>query len=838
MTIERWQRVKEIVAEGLERQGAARAQFLDAVCGSDPSLRAEVEDLIASFQSAGAFLDEAPVAVKDIAEAPSQSHHSLYCAKGEHIGPYRVLDVLGQGGMGTVYRALRVDEEFTMQVAVKVIKRGMDSEAVVRRFRRERQIMARLAHPNIARLLDGGVTDDGLLYFVMEFIEGQPLDAYCRNRAADTRERIRLFRDVCEAVQYAHRNLIVHGDIKPSNVLVTAEGTPKLLDFGVARFLDPDSPDVTATAGFRPMTPAYSSPEQLRGEGVTTLSDLYSLGAVLYELLAVQRPYKFEAATPAAVLRVLETSDPPKPSAVSGRLELEGDLDNIALKAIEKEPERRYGSVEQLSEDLRRHLAGLPVTARPDTILYRLTKFAGRNRVAVLASLLVTLSLVAAVVATSRQYAVARAEHERAERRFRDVRRLANTFMYDLDESLVDLPGGIEVRRKLVENSLRYLDSLAKESAGDVTLQRELASAYEKMGDILGRPSYSNLGQTAAALESYKKALAIREPLAKATPKDLQLQQELASIYSNLSAVLKVMGDYSGGLDYDRKALAMRLALVAAKPNDRVYRRHLASSFTTLGAGLSLLGDWAGVLEARAKALQMFEELVAADPGNVADRHSLELAHLRMGSILLHEGDRATALRHMNQALDIAKALYAERPNDARIRMAFARVHATIGAAHLEGKNPAVALEHFSKAAEIHETLVALEPQDARSRSLLATDHIRMGLALARLGKAAAAIEHIKVAIPQRESLAQANPANAGARAEVAEGYAAMGEALGSAGRRGEAAEWYRRSLVLFEELDSRKLLNASTVKALEQVRREAARLEGSHAAAKIDSRK
>lgn len=402
MTIERWQRVKEIVSAGLEREGTSRAAFLEEACGSDESLRQEVEELIASFHDAGDFLDEAPVAVKPFAEARSASkHHSLCCAQGEQIGPYRVLDVLGQGGMGTVYRAMRVDGDFTMQVAVKVVKRGMDSDGVVRRFRRERQILARLGHPNIARLLDGGVTSDGLPYLVMEFVEGKSLDAYCEEHDLSLRERLMLFRSVCSALQYAHRNLIVHGDVKPSNILVTADGVPKLLDFGVAKLLDPTSPESTVTAEFRPMTPAYASPEQLRGEAVGTLSDVYSLGVVLYELLAGQRPYKFGSASPVSVRRVIESTEPPKPSVISGRRDLAGDLDNIALKAMDKEPERRYASVEQLSEDLRLLLEGRPVTARPATLPYRVDKFVRRNPFAVAATLLLSLTLLGGVVATS-----------------------------------------------------------------------------------------------------------------------------------------------------------------------------------------------------------------------------------------------------------------------------------------------------------------------------------------------------------------------------------------------------------------------------------------------------
>jgi non-specific serine/threonine protein kinase/serine/threonine-protein kinase len=830
MTVERWQRVKEIVNAGLERQGAARTDFLDDACGSDSTLRQEVEELISSFHEAGDFLDDAPIPVKQIADSASHARsgqNSLCCVKGEEIGPYRVIDVIGQGGMGTVYRCIRVDGEFSMQVAVKVVKHGMaSSSAVLRRFRQERQILAQLTHPNIARLLDGGVTEDGLPYLVMEFVEGKPIDVWCRTNEPSIHERLLLFRGVASALQYAHRNLIVHGDVKPSNVLVTADGVPKLLDFGVAKLLDPDARETTITAaGFRPMTPAYASPEQLRGEPVGTLCDLYSLGVVLYELLAGQRPYKFDDPNPRAVLRLMESTEVAKPSVVSGRKELAGDLDNIALKAIDREPERRYVSIEQLSEDLRRYLEGRPVLARPDTMWYRVQKFVHRNPVSVMASLMLLLTLVGGVVTTSWQAAIARTEHARAQRRFEDVRKLANAFLFELDNSLAPLIGSTEVRRKLAENSLRYLDSLASEAGDDPELQLELASAYEKLGDVHGRPNYANLGNTDKALELYRKALAIRERHASRNPKNLPLQLDLANTYTAVGAVQKVAGDFRAGLEYDRKAQAINMKLVAAEPNNRQYRRALASTFTTLGASLSHIGDWAGVLEVRAKSLQMFEEMVAADPTNVDNRRGLGLAHMRMGSILEHEGDRAGALKHLRQALEIHKTLLAERPNDAPVRISYARAHSTLGASYLDGGDPSTALDHFRHAVAVHAELAAADPHDARMRSLLATSHVRIARCLIRLGKGESAEEQLKTALALRQAVSLENPKNAGARAEVADAYAAMGEAFGVQRKAAHAVEWFRRAIDVYSELDARKQLNAITQEEMEKTRQELARL-------------
>jgi eukaryotic-like serine/threonine-protein kinase len=461
---------------------------------------------------------------------------------GARIGPYRLVKELGRGGMGTVYLAARSDDAFQKRVALKVLKRGMDTDAIVRRFRNERQILASLDHPYISGLLDGGTTPDGLPYFAMEFVEGQPIDQYSEARHLDTTARLEMFMKICAAVQYAHQNLIIHRDIKPANVLVTAGGTPKLLDFGIAKLLNPDLGGQTyaATADGSPlMTPEYASPEQVRGEVVTTATDVYSLGVLLYELLTGRRPYQLTSRTPAEIARVVCHSVPERPSTAvtrtgSGtthseamtaaadaaptpaagsarpriadpqrlRRRLAGDLDNIVLKALSKEPARRYASVDQFSEDIRRHLSGLPVTARKDTFGYRAAKFVGRNRTGVAAGAVVLVALIAGIVGTSWQARNARRERARAEQRFEDVRQLANAALLEIHDAIRDLPGSTPARRLLVSKGLEYLDRLARDAGDRPDLQRELAGAYLKVGDVQGRPLNANLGDSAGALAS------------------------------------------------------------------------------------------------------------------------------------------------------------------------------------------------------------------------------------------------------------------------------------------------------------------------------------------------
>ena len=500
---ERFHRCEELFHGALPLSGEERETFLRQGCGADAALRADVDRLLAAHEHAGDFISSPAVVAAGQWSAPDEN---LF---GRLVGPYRIVREIGRGGMGAVYLAERADGQFEHRVALKVIKRGMDTDQVLARFRAERQILASLDHPNIARLLDGGSTDEGVPYFAMEYIEGEPIDAWTERRALSVEARLQLFLQVCGAVSYAHQHLVVHRDIKPLNILVTADGVPKLLDFGIAKVLHEGADDATSTVtGMRLLTPEYASPEQVEGRHATTVSDVYALGVVLYELLTGRSPYRARSRTPLDVVEAVRTTDPERPSVVGGteklRRRLKGDLDTIVLTALRKEPARRYQSVEQLGGDIRRHLDGLPVRARPDTFGYRAGKFVRRNRVPVAAGVLLGLALIAGTAATAYQAQQARLAQARAERSFADVRKLANALLFDYHDAIRDLRGARPVRERMVRDALGYLDGLAEEAGEDPALQRELAGAYDRIGDLQGGEP-SSLGDTDGAARELRE---------------------------------------------------------------------------------------------------------------------------------------------------------------------------------------------------------------------------------------------------------------------------------------------------------------------------------------------
>jgi Tol biopolymer transport system component/tRNA A-37 threonylcarbamoyl transferase component Bud32 len=438
MNPENWSRVKELLGAVLELEPGERAAYLEKSCGPDTALREEVNSLLASYEHGGdEFMDLPP---RDEPPAATLKPHDPFV--GLTIGPYRVIEEIGHGGMGTVFRAVRADDSYRQQVAIKIVRRGMDHDFILRRFRNERQILATLEHPNIARLLDGGATDDGLPYFVMEYVQrGEPIDSYCDRNQLTTRQRLELFRQVCSAVQAAHDLKVIHRDIKPGNILINSKGQPKLLDFGIAKILDPElstqtiAPTLTV---LRLMTPEYASPEQVKGQEITTASDVYSLGVLLYELLTGHKPYRLKSRSPAEMAMVICDTDPVRPSTIVSRTELvthgadpavtvtpklvsqarqtrpedlrkilAGDLDNIILMAMAKEVDRRYPSAGELADDIDRFLRGQPVQARTPTLFYRMLKQVQRNRRTVLASAIAAMAallLTIAVMVAWRRY--------------------------------------------------------------------------------------------------------------------------------------------------------------------------------------------------------------------------------------------------------------------------------------------------------------------------------------------------------------------------------------------------------------------------------------------------
>ena len=479
-----WPRLAAILDQALTLDDAQRNAFLDRACTGDAELRAHVDRLLAG--DVMAFLDSpaAALAAPLVAEADLPAGDPLI---GITVGAYRVLERLAAGGMGAVYLAERADGQFRQRVALKLIKRGMDSEEIHRRFLAERQILAGLSHPCVARLLDGGVTADARPWFAMEYVEGEPITAHCERAHLAPAERLRLFEDVCRAVRYAHQNLVVHRDLKPSNILVTADGQVKLLDFGVAKLLHEATGDETLTrAGTQVMTPEFAAPEQVRGEAVTTATDVYALGAVLYELLTGLRAQRLERASPTEMERVICTVVPETPSTAAARAfptdcergrQLRGDLDTIVLKALQKEPRRRYPSADALLADLERYREGLPVQARPDSRLYRAGKFASRHRGAVAATLAVFAALVAGLAVAARQATVARREAATATEVKNFVKGLFNV------ATPAESRGRQITAAELVERGTRQVDSaLARQPEVQLELLHFLGEVNRDLG--------------------------------------------------------------------------------------------------------------------------------------------------------------------------------------------------------------------------------------------------------------------------------------------------------------------------------------------------------------------
>jgi len=771
VTSERWQRVETLFEQALEAPAAERPQFLQTI--GDDELRGEVESLLHAHLQAGAFLEEPDRFFS------SESFDVDVLSPGQVIDRYRIIREIGRGGMGVVFLAERADDEYQKQVALKLIKRGTDTDSVLRHFRNERQILAGFDHPNIARLFDGGTTESGLPYFVMEYVEGLPLDEYCNAQALSVVERLKLFCQVCAAVSYAHRHLVIHRDIKRSNILVTAEGVPKLLDFGIAKLLQERDEPLATITGLRLMTPESASPEQLRGRPVTTASDVYSLGVVLYELLCGGSPYLFTSQSPHEMARVITETEPKKPSTaiapegdnskfkIRNSKSLKGDLDNIVLMALRKEPERRYQSVEQFSEDIRRHLEERPVLARKDTMSYRAGKFARRNKAGLAAAALVLLILVGGIVATNRQAHIAMREKARAERRFADVRQLAHSLLFDYHDAIRNLPGATKVRERLAKDALAYLDKLAAEARGDRALQRELASGYDRVGDARGGTVSGSLGDLAGALESYTKAFKIREALVAENPHDAQARRELAASHQRIGYRILSTAEASSGLEHLRKALALYLVLAREQPADQDLQFDLADTCNKLGKALKERGDLVAALAQYRVALAIREKLVAGNPQDKLFRRALWNSRENIADVLSLQGDVAGAIEANSNALALGEALVAEDPTNTNYRRGLVLNRQNAGD-YRSRSDKRAALEHFRTALALGEELLAAEPSNAITREDLAYTHQRIGDFLANFGDNAQALVHFSKALESYEQLVAAAPADLSWRFRVA----------------------------------------------------------------------
>jgi non-specific serine/threonine protein kinase/serine/threonine-protein kinase len=818
---ERWPQVKALFNAALEKDAVDRDVFLEAACAGDEVLRQEVERLLQAHDAAGTFID-AP-AVSLVAGDHVESRDDL-----GRVGAYEIVGSLGEGGMGTVFRAVRADDVYHKQVALKVVKRGMDSDEVVERFRRERELLATLDHPNIARLVDGGATADGRPYFVMDYVEGTPIDEYCDANGIDIDARLKLFREVCAGVQYAHRNLVVHRDIKPDNIHVTSEGVPKLLDFGIAKLLDPAHPadfDLTRAHGSL-MTPAYASPEQVRREPISTATDIYSLGVLLHRLLAGVLPYSVNGLSATELERVICEYEPPPPSAVARlprdasdeetverardrssrtkrlRRRLVGDLDTIVATALRKEPEHRYSSVERLSDDIRRFLEGLPVTARPTTVGYRVRKFVRRNRPMVAAAALVFVSLLGGLLSTAWQAKVAERNRMEAEQRFNQVRRLANTFVFELHDAVEKLPGSTPVRELMVKRGLEYLDSLAAKVGDDPVLLEELAAAYVKMGEVQGHPQYSNLGRPTEALNSYRKALVLRARIGRRTSKE---RLQLAQTYRVVGDLLETTGDTAAAVAQYRASIAELEQLVALEPSNQAFRRDLAIAYSSLADRLGNpvfqhLGDPKQAQELYVRALAIFERLAAEQPGELRPRRNVALVYERVAGLAAANGD----LRAAEQTAAKAVAMHERNHQDPRATPQHQRDLSTslqfLGSYLVAQGRLDEGLQYIERSLKLSERLLAGDPENTMFRTDVAVAHTRIGALLAHPDYASdvdlkSARPHYERAIQLSREVFESDTKSVGARRNLYAAIQELGDVYLNVGRHQEALAAYRTAV-------------------------------------------
>ena len=762
---ERWVAVKALVGDALDLTPEARAAWLAAQDVSE-DLREEAAALLDADARAGPFLARAAIFETAAAGAVHDATRAAAApaiGPGQRLGAYRVERVIGEGGMGTVYLATRADDAFDKQVAIKLVRAGLAGPGLVERLREERRVLASLDHPNIARLLDGGATDDGVPYVVMEYVDGLPLDAYCESRGTTVAGRVALVRHVCDAVHDAHRNLIVHRDIKPGNVLVTAAGTPKLLDFGIAKVLGGVAASRSQTVGA--MTPDSASPEQVTGGAITVGTDVYGLGLLLYRLLAGRGPFD-TAGSAAALLRAVCEDDPVPPSRLAPGSLIPADLDRIVLKALAKRPQDRYDTAAALSDDLGRLLDRRPVKATPDSLAYRSRRFVARHRLGTAVAATGIIVLLAGVVATAWQAGIARRERARAEQRFDDLRRLANTLIFRIHDAVSELPGSTPVRQTIVESAVVYLDTLAREATDDLPLQRELAAAYERLASVQGRSGAANLGDVAGARVNLDKALALRRAIAsppRATPVDTVALATTLERLANLPATPET-----------RSALALEgLALLDALP---------AADAATLGARAARAAlvwndavsradrkDYAAAAERYQQAASLFEQLMLADPaGAVARGRSLAIAYRNIGSVRWMLDDRPAAIEAYRQALALDESRLATQPDNTTWRLDLSYSVSSIAFAELETGATAAAVAHYERALDLRQQALTADPQNDQAQDGVMRAQRALARALGLQGQERRALDASAAAVRMAEVRLQSRP-DAGRAAALVE---------------------------------------------------------------------
>jgi tetratricopeptide (TPR) repeat protein len=770
----RWTVVKSAFAAVQTVAPAERAARLAAL---DPAVRGEVESLLAA-------LDHPPPVLTIDEEQPSVP---------ATIGPYRLLEEIGRGGMGVVYRAERADGEFVREVAIKLAGGRMFALEAERRFIRERQILAQLAHPNIVQLLDGGIAN-GQRYLVMELVDGTPITEWARGHSFE--ERVRKLIDVCSAVHYAHQRLVLHRDLKPGNILVNAEGQVKVLDFGIAQILDTDAPAGSATeTALRPLSMACASPEQVRGEPLSLGSDVYSLGVLIYEVATGQNPQFRADATFAENLQRVLTEDVTPPSRLLRALP--SDLDAITGKALAKKPEARYASVAALQADLGRLLEGRPVLAAPPRASYVLRRFVARNKALTAAA----SALGAAVIVGSASY-VRQSRIE--QRRFEDARRLVHAVVFDIQPQLESLPATLPLRKKLIEETLIYLQAVSRDVGDNLSLLRELSNSYAQLAVIQGDALVSHLGDRQSAARHFEQAAALMDRALALSPDDGGLLTEASVLNRRRSDFALQNENRDEAVRYADAAVNLAARAIALAPSEAAREAEALAWFTQGRSVLNVDQD---------RALELFDRSRAyyaqAGGADAVPPREAGLIELYTADIHIKKRDASRGPAHARAALDVAQSILAARPDDQRARFDVAAAAGQFASALYNTGRPAESIEYFRVSAEMREAIVAADPDNVRARERLALAKGRFGRILADAGDYSAARPALERAVSIYEGLHAANRLAPTMEADFAEVLGHLGDYHQRTADRKAACAAFGRAASLLQAAHARVPLTA-----------------------------
>ncbi len=797
-----WEKVKDVFSSVIDEPAERLDQLLREKCVGDEALYAEVRSLIDASSTPDNIIEKNAIDLAAKIDLPQIEYTD------RHFGKYRIIREIGSGGMGSVFLAERDDGEFSMQVALKIVRQSIADSEVVSRFKQERQILASLHHPNIAVLHDGGINDKGEPYLAMEYIEGETLVDYCQEENLSVNERLNLFLKICSAVAYAHRNLVVHRDIKPTNILVTSDGEPKLLDFGLAKAFESD-PTQTRTA-YRAFTPAYASPEQIVGKPVSTASDQYSLGVVLFELLTGTKPFDFDGMAVDQIVHSLHAAEARSPSTTfqtvarngkSGHFSaLSRDLDNITLKALRKEPERRYGSVEAFAEDIQKYLDGRAVSARPNTFGYLTSRFVRRHKGGVAAALFVVFAFIAALAVSIWQTSIARAERDRAEQRFQEVRQLSNSLLFEIAPKIERLPGSTDAREILVVRALEYLDDLAAESRSDETLQAELAQAYQKVGDLQGNPAKPNLSDFAGAIESYEKARSILDVL----PQTVEIRAKKASVLNELAKIRFAQSEIEASIRDSHAAVDAYKKLASEMPQSADVRVALAGAEIDLAHTFAINNQYDLAIPLYRDTLDSISKI------DRIDRESRRL--LTIGTAYLSNGlswnsQQADAEMENEKAVALAESLRADYPNDSDVQRTVMIVF-TLASSTYEGIKNDLSLSFAERALAVARQSSEADPSDTQARQNLGRAISRYGIALSLVKRVPESFAQLRTAEKVMMDLIEREPRNKVYQDDLGTLHTRFGDAEISRKNLRGALEAYQRSAAIFGQLAGSDELN------------------------------